>query len=284
MMTCGERGRTVVWALEELRVHPALQEIGFCAFLPELNEATRSQNRISPQEPIFVTHTGLILSGFGCWRSAVFDRQSEINCIEYPLSEDESLHFILTHHQTRQGWNDFVRIRSALTLAPALQQRALDNMSAGGKLKGLANLPDPHHVNVRKEIARAAGVGDRNVSNVRKILETAHPRLIEALQNGTLKISRAMQFCDLPKAEQLEQFVRYSEERAIYKVIRRAVPQPKAPEATLDVVAVLDALQHQEERQPGSVAVRAGRLKRTVVLIGQDLLAAPPSQKVLKRT
>src|ERR1035441_7068476 len=45
---------------------------------------------------------------------AVFDGRHEINCIEYPLSEDEALQFILTHHQTRCGWNAFVRIRLAL--------------------------------------------------------------------------------------------------------------------------------------------------------------------------
>jgi hypothetical protein len=90
--------------------------------------------------------------------------------------------------------------------------------------------------------------------------------------------------CKLPKAEQLEQYIRYSEERATNKVIRQSIPQPKEKKASLDVVAVLDALRHQEAQQPGSVAVRVGRHKRTVVLIGQDLLAGPPSQLELKLT
>ena len=272
----------MVRALEEVRVHPALEEIGFCAFLPELNEATRSQDQMSPEEPIYVTHTGLILSGFGRWRSAVFDGRFEINCIEYPLSVDESLQFILTHHQTRRGWNDFVRIRLALTLEPAFQQRALENMRTGGKFKGLANLPEAHHINVREKIARAAGVGDRNVSNVRTILERAHPSLIQALQEGRLSINRAIQLCNLPKAVQLEQFIRYSEERAINKVIRRSIPQPKEKKASLDVVSVLDALQQLEARQPGSVAVRVGRHKRTVILIGEDLSTGFHAQPELK--
>jgi len=282
MMTVQEGGRTVVRVLEELRVHPALEEIGFCAFLPELNEATQSQDQMSPEEPICVTHTGLILSGFGCWRSAVFDRRFEINCIEYLLSDDESLQFILAHHQTRRGWSDFVRIRLALTLEPALQQKALDNMRTGGKLKGLANLPEAHHINVREEIARAAGVGDRNVSNVRTILQRAHPNLIQALQEGALSINRAIQLCNLPKAGQLEQFIRYTEERAINKVIRRSIPQPKEKKASLDVVSVLDALQQQEAREPGSVKVRVGRQKRTVILIGEDLSTGLPAQLELR--
>ena len=66
-------------------------------------------------------------------RNTLFELRHEIPCIEYPLSEDESLQFILSHHRTRCGWNAFVRIRLALTLEPSLQQRALDNMRAGGK-------------------------------------------------------------------------------------------------------------------------------------------------------
>lgn len=137
---------------------------------------------------------------------------------------------------------------------------------------------------MRQEIARAAGVCARNVSNVKTILQTAHPRLKEALRDGTLTINRAIQFCKLPRAEQLEQFIRYSEERATNKVIRQSIARPKEDKTSLDVVAVLDALQQQEARQPGSVAVRVGRHKRTVVLIGQDLCVEPRSQKELKLT
>jgi hypothetical protein len=274
-------GRPVVRPPGQLRLHPALQEFGWTGVIDEFNEAARLRHP-SVTEPILITTDGTILSGLGRWRWAVFDGRPEINCIEYPLSEDESLHFILAHHQGRSGWNDFVRICLALTLELSLQQRALDNMRAGGKLKGLANLPEAHHIDVRKEIARAARVGDRNVSNVRTILEKAHPNLIGALKEGTLSINRALRFCELPRAAQLERFVRYSEERATNKVIRRSIPHAKEKRARVDVVAVLDALQHQEARRPGSVAIRIGRHKRTVVLIGEDLSAGLPSQSELK--
>ena len=36
-----------------------------------------------------------------------------------------------------------------------------------------------------------------------------------------------MQFCKLPKAEQLERFIRHSEDRETEKVIRRSVTRPK---------------------------------------------------------
>jgi hypothetical protein len=276
-------GRPVVRSPEQLRLHRALEELGWTGVIDEFNDAARLTSTLVT-EPILITTNGTILAGFGRWRAAVFGDRHEINCIEYPLSEDEALKFILTHHQTRCGWNAFVRIHLALKLEPYFQQRAFGNMRVGGKHKGWANLPEAQHIEVRQEIARAAGVCARNVSNVKTILQTAHPRLKEALRDGTLRINRAIQFCKLPRVEQLEQFIRYSEERATNKVIRQSIARPKEEKIIPDVVTVLDALQQQEVRQPGSVALRFGRHKRTVVLIGQDLLTGLRSQKELKLT
>jgi hypothetical protein len=264
-----------------LHLHPALEEVGWVGLVDELNDASGSA--IHPiHDPILIATDGTVLAGFGRWRLAVFEQVPEIYCIEHPLSADNSLAFILTHHQTQRGWNAFVRIRLALTLKSSLQQGALDNMRFGGKYKGLAHLPEAQHVDVRQQVADMAGVCPRNVGNVETILEIAHSTLIDALGNGTLKINRAMQLCELPRPEQLVEFIRYSEERATNRVIRRSIPQPKEKKASLDVIAVLDAIRCQEMRQPGSVAVRIGRHKRTVVLVGQDYVAGPHSQKALK--
>jgi hypothetical protein len=268
----------VVRSPQQLRLHRALEELGWTGMIDEFNEATQQTNAFVP-EPILITTDGTILAGFGRWQLAVFEGRREIFCIECALDEDDSLQFILTHHQIRRGWNDFVRIRLALTMKSSLREKALENMRVGGKYKGLANLPEVECIDVSQAIANIAGVGARNVRKVETILETAHPRLIEALQSGTLRINRAMHFSNLPRAEQLEQFIRYSAERATNKVIRQSIPQPKEKEARLDVALVLDALRCQEARQPGSVAVRVGRYRRTVVLVGQDVMAAFPSQK-----
>ncbi len=274
-------GRPVKRSPEQLRLHPALEELGWLGLIDELNDAARLKNQSVP-EPIFVTPNGTILAGFGSWQLALLECRQDIHCIEYPLSEDESLPFILTHHQPRRGWNAFVRIRVALTLTPHFQQRALDNMRAGGKYKGSADLPEAQHVDVRQEIAAAAGVGTRNVSNVKMILDRAHPRLKDALRDGRLTINRAVQFCKLPWAEQLEQFTLYVEERETNKVVRRSIARPKDTKTSLDVVAVLDALRQQETRQPGSVVVRVSRRQSSVILVGRDLLTATQSQKELK--
>jgi hypothetical protein len=273
-------GRPVVRSLKELHLHPALERLGWAGLVEEFNDAFRPASH-SIRDPILIATDGTILAGFGRWQLAMFERMPEIYCIEHSLSADDSLAFILTHHQTQRGWNAFVRIRLALTLKPSLQQAALYNMRFGGKYKGLANLPEAHHVNVRQQVADMAGVCPRNVGNVETILEIAHPTLIEALGSGTLRINRAMQFCKSPHAEQLVEFIRYSEERATSTVIRRSLVQPQKGDIGIDPGTVLEALHSREELRSGSVLVRIVRHKRTVILVGQDLLAEINSQKEL---
>ena len=76
--------------------------------LDEFNDAAQLANP-SISEPILITTNGTILAGFGRWRLAVFDDRHEINCIEYSLSEEEALQFIISHHQPQSGWNKYIR-------------------------------------------------------------------------------------------------------------------------------------------------------------------------------
>jgi hypothetical protein len=172
----------------------------------------------------------------------------------------------------------------ALTLKPLFQKKALDNMRAGGKYKGWANLPEAQLIEVRQEVANAAAVGARNVTNVERLLKLAHPRLRQALRDGTLTINRAIQFCEFPRAEQLEKLIRFSEERAIKKVIRQTIARPREEKASPDIISVLNALQQQELRQPGSVVVKVGRVQRTVILVGRNLLTETDSLREVKLT
>jgi hypothetical protein len=271
-------GYPVVRPPEQLHLHAALAQLDVVDSVGELNEATRLKDQ-GILEPILITTTGTVLTGIGRWQLTILEGNREIACVEYPLAEAEALQFILAHYRRRQGWNDFVRIRIALVLETSFQEKALDNQRAGGKCKGLANLPEAHHIDVREQIARAAGVGARNVAKVRTILQSAHPTLIEALRDGTLSINRAFTWCGLRRLEQLGQLTRHRLEIATNKVIRQAVSRPKENKTCLDPVTVLQTLQMQEERQPGSVVVRAGRLPHTVILMGRDLISDPESQE-----
>jgi hypothetical protein len=271
-------GCPVVRSAAQLHLHAALVQLDLIDAVGELNEAARLKGQ-GVLEPILITTTGTLLTGIGRWQLAILEGKQEIACIEYPLADAEVLQFILAHYRRRQGWNDIVRIRIALILETSLQQKALDNQRAGGKCKGLASLPEAHRMDVREQIAHAAGVGARNVAKVRTILQSAHPMLIEALRDGTLSINRAFTWCGLRRLQQLEQLTRYRMEISTNKVIRQAVSRPKENKTCLDPVTVLQTLQMQEERQPGSVVVRAGRLPHTVILMGRDLISDSRSQE-----
>lgn len=262
-------GRPVVRSLEQLRMHHALDELGLIGVVDEINEAARLKDQ-PVLEPILITRNGTILAGFGRWRLALFEGRREIDCIEYPLSEDESLPFILIHHRPRHGWNAFVRIRLALTLEPYLQQKALENMRAGGKYKGSTNLSKADHIDVRQEIAKIAGTGTGNVGKVRAILLRGHPNIIAALQSDVLKIHRAWKWCKLSKLEQKAEFARYEEERIERKILREF--SHRHVNVSLNPGQVIRALEDVEARQPGAIAIRTSRSKRTVVILGQDLL------------
>lgn len=262
--------RPVVRSPEDLHLHPALHELNCVEVAEELNEAERTRHHLT--NPILITDEGTILSGFGLWRSALLHGEREIQCIEYALGQEGSLLFILSHLKPQRGWTPFVRTRLALTLEPYLQRRALDNMRDGGRYKGSANLPNPQRIDVRRKIAEVAGVGARNVSNVKIILAAAHPRLLPALANGTLTINKALALCGLPVAGQVKAFSQLIEDRAIDGVIRRTLTPGRQRERCPDVSSVLAAFQSCESRYPGSVLVRRIPSGRTTISVSNELL------------
>jgi hypothetical protein len=262
-----KEGRPVTRFSEQLRPHRALDATGWTD-IHEINEAARRKFQLVA-EPILITTHGIILSGINSWRLALSEVEKHIPCIEYDLDETECIEYILATHRTRSRWNSFVRIRLALTLEPCFQQRALDNMRAGGKCKGSTNLSKADRIEVRREIANAAGTGTGNVDKVKAILRSAHPNLIAALQNGSLRIHRAWKWCRLSKLQQKEEFAIYEEEQTRRKILREFGGQSQA---SFDQRQALEALQLFDTRHPGQIEVRRSVRKGTVVILGQDLV------------
>jgi hypothetical protein len=264
-------GRPVVRSPEALHLHPALLELDGMDVAVELNEAEHVRHHATTL--ILITGDGTILSGFGRWRSALLHGEHEIPCIEYTMGEEDSLPFILNCHKPKRGWNSFVRTRLALTQEPHLRRKAIDNMRAGGRHKGSAKLPTPQHIDVRCQIAEIAGVGVRNVSNVKTILGAAHPRLLTALVHGTLTINKAVSLCKLPRLDQPEAFTKLLEDRVTDRVIRAALSQGKEQKPNLDVASLLSAFQACESRNPGSIAVRCGPSGGITLSLSNEMLA-----------
>jgi hypothetical protein len=255
-------GRQITLSPKNLRVHEALREIA------GLEPTSITGSPVTDLDTVLVTHMGEILAGVQAWQSALRDGREEISCVRYDCDAEQALWIILSQHQTRRGWNAFVRIGIALKLEPYFQERAQDNMRAGGKYKGSANLPKADRIDVREEIARAAGVGIRNVSKAKEILRNAHDSVLHALRVGTLTIHRAHGFCKLPKSVQVEKLNRYSTQKINNKVIQHYVLN----NATTDVCSVLELIRQQASNQPGSVVVRLGNADRTVLQLAADLL------------
>ena len=263
-----QEGHPVIYHPRKLKLHTALRELGW-AHINELDDAARLGDRAIP-EPVLVSTQGVVLSGLGAWQLALLDSRTEIACIEYSMNEDESLQFILAQHRTRRQWNAFVLIRLALTLEPHFQEKALNNMRAGGKHKGSTNLPEAGRIEVRKEIAKVAGTGTGNVTKVKAILRSAHPNIIAALQNGQLSIHRAWGWRNLPKTAQKEEFARCEEERIQRKVLRGVVEsRGKTPFNATETIAALRML---ESNNPGCIVIRAGSSMSTAVTLGQDAI------------
>jgi len=83
-------GRPVVRPPEQLRLHPAMQELDLIDIVDELNKATEVTGRLAV-EPILLATDGTLLSGFGRWQLAVFEGRRSLNCVEYPFDENDSL-------------------------------------------------------------------------------------------------------------------------------------------------------------------------------------------------
>lgn len=265
------QGTPAVRPPEGIRVHPVFVRLGLVGTLINLALHGRKPAETIP-EPVLVTTSGVIISGVKEWHTAISEGRQSLHCTEYQLSDDEALGVILTLQQSRGAWNSFTRIRLALQQEPYLQSKAHANQVDGGKNKGLANLPQARQIDVRQEIAYLAGVSARNVSKVKTILQKAHPRLIEACHNGALTIHGGSQLCRYSKSEQYEHLLHHFMAGSKKKTNRQCIGMLQIEKINKKAGALLRALLQREVREPGSVAIRPGARKKTLILVGQDYL------------
>jgi hypothetical protein len=252
-----------------LRLHPAFNDLNLSGWL------INSELQGKPQdvhEPMLITRTGIILGGFAEWHAAVCAGQPKIDCTEYALNDDEALQLILTLHRPRAAWNDFTRTELALEQEPYFQSKALANQIAGGKHKGLADLPKAQHIDVREKIADLAGVSSRTVGSVKLILKKAHPSVLEALHNGTISINAALELCKFDRPQQVEELAHFLMKRSNNRTYREYIDKLQAEQLGADLSVFFAKLQQFEETKPGSVEVRSGTGKKTVIIVGKDHL------------
>jgi hypothetical protein len=128
-------------------------------------------------------------------------------------------------------------------------------------------------MDVRGHIASIAGVGGRNVSKVKEILKTGHPRIIDELVNGSISINRGHLLCRLPLRRQVEALTEEYCDRVASEVEDELLFRQGKEELKLGATVLLNSLQQQELQRPGSVSFQISRRKRSVILVGKDLQA-----------
>jgi hypothetical protein len=136
----------------------------------------------------------------------------------------------------------------------------------------LANLPKAQHIDVREKIADLAGVSPRTVGNVKIILKKAHPSLVEALHNSAITINRALEVSKFDKTQQVEELARFLMKRSNSKTYREYIDMLQVEQFGTDLSGFFTKLQQFEATKPGSVEVRSGTGKKTLIIVGKDHL------------
>jgi hypothetical protein len=228
--------RQVTYRVDELRPHPSYARHHLAVSASQLS-ALAGLGGLAFREPIVITRDRLIIDGYARVELARLQDRLRLPCSEYQLTEEEALRWLLQRHRRSNGLNAFNRVLLALELEPQLIEKARSNQRAGGQNKGSSKLTEAERVDVRSEIAAAAGVGAINVTKVKQLMVTAAPEIPQALFSGEISIHRAWGWRNESPKEQREELRVYKSERDVKKTIRALVRHqskisPTAPDST----------------------------------------------------
>jgi hypothetical protein len=218
-----------------------------------------------------ITRERIVIDGYARLELARLMGRLVLPCIEYELTEDEALRWLLQRHRRSNGMNDFCRILLALELEPWLKEKALSNQRAGGQNKGSSKLTEAERLDVRTEIAAAAGVSVGNVSKVKQLRRTAIPGLLQALRNGEVSIHRAWQWSKLSAEKQREGLRQYRLTKLIRHTNRSLISRHRTEPPSLvtdlgSLIRHLSELEDSDANPVSVVVVRGQELGRTVIV------------------
>ena len=270
--------------VEELRPHPSYGRHRFTVS-PSRLSALAERGDFALHEPLMITRNRTIIDGYCRWELARRQGRTTVTCIEYDLTEEEALRWLLYKHRRVEGLNAFCRILLALDLEPWFREQARVNQSAGGRIKGSSKLTEAERVDVRSEIAAAAGVSLGNVTKVKQVMATACTELQDALRNGEVSIHRAWLWREMSSDNQRRALMLYRGERGVRKTIRRLISKhmPKNPVSaeSLGLAGLARRLSQLQSPHLSSVAVAAVNVPGKAVFVTEELLQLLPAQEEL---
>jgi hypothetical protein len=119
------------------------------------------------RDPVTITQN-IILEGYVLCHLPRLQNRLTLTCIVRPMEREAAL---LHRNRSSKGTGDFVRILMAMELEPWFRERAKSNQIVGGREKGSTHLAEADRLDVRMEVARAAGVSAGKVSKVKQIIQ-----------------------------------------------------------------------------------------------------------------
>jgi hypothetical protein len=216
------RAQLVNRRIDELRPHPSYVRHQLSVSASQLS-ALAALGSLAFREPIVVTRNLTILDGYARFQLAQHQRRKTLSCLEYDLTEEEALRWLIQSHRPSWGLNAFSRVLLVLDLEPFLQESARANQRIGGQHKGSANLTEAQKVDSRSELAAAAGVSTGNIRKVKQLIQSAHPIIKQALKAEEISIHLAWQWRRLPAQQQLEKFEEHRSRRGTNQTSRRLI-------------------------------------------------------------
>jgi hypothetical protein len=268
----------------ELRPHPSYIRHQLSVSASQLS-ALAALGSLAFREPIVVTRNLTIIDGYARFQLAQRQGRETLSCLEYDLTEEEALRWLIQSHRPSWGLNAFSRVLLVLDLEPFLQERAHANQRIGGQHKGSSILTEAQKVDSRSELAAAAGVSPGNIRKVKQLIESAHPMIKQVLKAGEISIHMAWQWRSLPGQQQLEKLEEYrsrrgtnqTSRRLIQKHVARLSPPRLIPPTLGDLLktftpegaALLDSIFISEIDTPGSIAYLTKSALRTLRSMGE---------------
>jgi hypothetical protein len=165
--------------------------------------------------PLMVSRDRFIIDGYGRWELAKRKGRLKLQCIEYDLTQQEALRWLIQTHRPSEGLNDFIRIELALDLELDFREKARLNQQAAGRGKGSSKLTEAQRSDSRREIARVAHVSVGNVHKVKHILAQGCSSIKQAARTREISINLADKWSHEPAAKQHESLRLWRIERGI---------------------------------------------------------------------
>jgi hypothetical protein len=258
----------VTHPLRELRPHPSYTQHQLSVSATQLSSLA-GLGRSAFRDPIVITRNGIVVHGYARWELARRQGHQTILCLEYDLTDEEALRWLIKSYRPSRGLNSCCRVLLALDLEPCLQERARANQQTGGQSKGSSHLTEAHRIDVRSEIALIAGVSTGNVTKTKQLRERAHPKVESAVRTGEISIHLGWRWSRSLPEQQLHHLEEYRSRKGTNQTSRRLIKRHVARLSPTQLIpaslgsllkpivpksAALDSIVVTEIDAPGNIA------------------------------